>query len=89
MRDLNEKKLEDCVRDYTFRFKKLEEELKALYFERDKLTGLEKTLKERCQDLELRLSKEQRLNEEKVSQIEKNSEQDIKRLKNDLELKEF
>jgi hypothetical protein len=58
LRDLNDKKIEDLIREQNLRSKKLEEDLKNLYFEREKLNLNERNLKERCQDLELKLQKE-------------------------------
>ena len=89
LKDLNDKKLEELIREQNIRIRKYEDDLKQAYLEREKQTMTEKSLREKIQDLEYRIQKELRFGEERISQLQKNYEQDLKKAKNDLDLKEF
>lgn len=86
---LNEKKIEDLIRDNSERSRRFEEEIKRLVMDNEKLMMSEKMLKERLQEAEHRFNKELRFYEDRIGQLSRNNEQDQKKLANDKELKDY
>lgn len=86
---LNEKKVEDVVRESTMRTRRFEDEIKKLTIENERLMMNEKSLKERLQEADHKLTREARFFEDRINQYSRNNEQDMKKLEHDKGLKEF